>query len=128
VAYVIDTSALVPLLLDQPGADEVERILSGEDDDVLLAFMTLMELRYVLARVLPPERVRDIIETLRATGATILESDPEWGIIAAQVKARGGLSVADAWIAALALIHDARLVHKDPEFDPVEGLKAVRLR
>jgi predicted nucleic acid-binding protein len=47
--------------------------------------------------------------------------------VAAEVKSRGGLSVADAWIASLALLHDAELVHKDPEFDAVEGLRAHRL-
>jgi predicted nucleic acid-binding protein len=127
VAYVLDTSALVSLFLDRPGAAQVEAVLDG-DDELLLPFMTLMELRYVLARLLPPERVRDIIETLRATRARVVESDPEWGVVAAQVKARGGLSLADAWNAALALVHDARLVHQDPEFDRVDGLKALRLR
>ena len=38
---------------------------------------------------------------------------------AAEVKALHRLSLADAWIAACALLHDAELVHKDPEFDAV---------
>ena len=35
---------------------------------------------------------------------------------AASLKARHPLSVADAWIAAAALLEGAMLVHKDPEF------------
>ena len=46
---------------------------------------------------------------------------------AARVKASGQLSLADAWMAALALLHDAQLVHTDPEFDNVAGLRSVKL-
>ena len=35
---------------------------------------------------------------------------------AAEIKALNALSLADAWIAAAAIEHDAVLVHKDPEF------------
>ena len=35
---------------------------------------------------------------------------------AARLKANGGLSVADSRIGATAIIHNAVLVHKDPEF------------
>ena len=46
---------------------------------------------------------------------------------AARIKAGGGLSVADAWIAATALHHQAVLVHKDPEFDRLGHLRLERL-
>lgn len=38
---------------------------------------------------------------------------------AARVKAEFNLSVADAWIAATALLKNTKLVHKDPEFRPL---------
>jgi predicted nucleic acid-binding protein len=47
--------------------------------------------------------------------------------VAAEVKSRDGLSVADAWIASSALLHDAELVHKDSEFDAVQGLRSYHL-
>jgi predicted nucleic acid-binding protein len=53
--------------------------------------------------------------------------EPEIIERAAQLKAVGGLSVADAWIAATALLRGARLVHKDPEFDTVQKLQHERL-
>ena len=64
---------------------------------------------------------------MRGSGVSVIESNPGWGVLAADVKSRGGLSLADAWIASLALMHDAELVHKDPEFDRVEGLRSFRL-
>jgi len=126
MGYVLDTSALMRLLLDEPGAGEVERIVEG-DEPVALPFMAVMEVQYVLLRRLPPLHVGRLIATLQAWPVEIVESDPEWGRQAANVKAQGGLSLADAWMAALALQRDARLVHRDPEFDGVPGLRAHRL-
>ena len=126
MAYVLDTSALVSYFKDEPGAGNVESVLQ-QPSSFLLPFMTIMELRYVLARTFPPTHVDLIIRTLRASGAPVVESDPAWGAAAARLKARGGLSLADAWIASLALMHDAELVHKDPEFDRVEGLRSYPL-
>lgn len=111
---------------DEPGADDVQRIIEGEEP-VLLPFMTVMEVTYVLRRKLPRLQVEHMIAAMREWPATIVESSPEWGQRAAEVKSSGGLSVADAWMASLALLHDAELVHKDPEFDAVEGLRGYRL-
>src|SRR5262245_27738858 len=46
---------------------------------------------------------------------------------AARIKAGGGLSVADAWIAATAVQRDAVLVHKDPEFARLRDVAQERL-
>lgn len=114
------------LFLDEAGAEQVQSVIEGEEA-VFLPFMALMELRYVLLRRFSLDRVMEIIETLRATPAGVVESDPDWGVTAAEVKSRGGLSLADAWIAALALMLDATLLHSDPEFDAVPGLRATKL-
>ncbi len=126
MAYVLDTSALVSYFKDEPEAGQVEVVLR-QPNDLMIPFMTIMELRYVLLRAYSVSHADQIIETLRRCGASIVESNPVWGIRAAEIKARGGLSLGDAWIAALAVVHDAELVHKDPEFDRVEGLRSLRL-
>ena len=127
MAYVLDTSALVAYFKDEPGAGKVEPVLR-QPSSFLLPFMAIMELRYVLVRTFPPPRVDQIIRTLRASGAPIIESNPAWGAAAARLKVRGRLSLADAWIASLALLHDAELMHSDPEFERVEGLRSYPLR
>ena len=126
MAYVLDTSALVTYFKDEPEAGQVEVVLR-QPDDLMIPFMTMMELGYVLLRTFSVSHVGQIMETLRRGGASIVESSPAWGIQAAEIKARGGLSLGDSWIAALALMHDAELVHKDPEFDRVDGLRSLRL-
>jgi predicted nucleic acid-binding protein len=56
-----------------------------------------------------------------------VHESPELLKRAAEVKATPPLSLADAWIAAAALELDAILVHKDPEFECLPGLKEERL-
>ena len=131
MAYVLDTSAVLAVLKAESGYEKVAEILAeAESDagqDLLLPFMAVMETQYRLLRDLPQEEVLAAVRLVEAWPVTVMESTPSWRQRAAEVKSRGGLSVADAWIASLALLHDAELVHKDPEFDNVEGLRSCRL-
>ena len=127
MGYVLDTSALMRLLLDEPGADQVQRIVEG-DNPVALPFMTVMEIQYTLLRWLPRAQVEQIVATLRARPVEIVESDLAWGGLAAQVKSRGGLSLADAWIVTLALQQNFTLLHQGPESsDSVPDLRAQKM-
>jgi predicted nucleic acid-binding protein len=129
--YVLDTSAVLALLEDEAGADEVESILDPERDEnapeVYLPFMTLMEVEYSVLRRYDSEWRDEALRLVQTWPAMTVESNLQWRREAARVKAGASLSVADAWNAALALLLDAELVHKDPEFDQVEGLRSLRL-
>lgn len=57
-----------------------------------------------------------------------MSCEPEILDEAARIKAAGGLSVADAWIAATAAVHDAVLVHKDPEMRRTPHVRQEELR
>jgi predicted nucleic acid-binding protein len=128
--YVIDTSALLTLFKDEDGAQEVEDILDVCEAGRSVAyvpFMSLMELEYATLRE-KGHRVADrALAMVQAWPVERVESSPEWRRKAAWVKSQVSLSTADAWNAALALMLDAELVHKDPEFDQVPGLKHRRL-
>jgi predicted nucleic acid-binding protein len=128
--YVLDTTAVMSVLMARPGHEPVVEVLerAGRGDTVLLPFMTLMELEYGLLRAIPRHEADDALRLVEAWPAEIAESSPAWRHRAAEVKSQGGLSLADAWIAALALMRNATLLHHDPEFDHVEGLSALPLR
>ena len=123
--YVLDTSAVMTLLLDEEGADQVQELIYGPSR-VRLPFIALMEVEYRMLR-LKPEVVDESLSLIDAWPVVVPESFPSWRRAAARVKSIGRLSVADAWMAGLALLEDAELIHKDPEFDAVTGLKAFRL-
>jgi len=126
--FVLDTSALLALRGDEAGAAEVERLLreaEREDRPVLLSFMTRMELLYLIRR---EEGEEAALDALRLVDALCVEwVSCEDGILeaAASLKSRRGLSLADCWIAATALVRGAVLVHRDPEY---EGLREIRQR
>ncbi len=129
--YVLDTSAILASFKAESGFEEVRRILreADERDDVTIyiPFVALMEVEYQFLRLIGEPEVEYWMNVAMSWPVQILESTPEWRRAAAFVKAPGKVSLADAWVASLALLLDAELVHKDPEFDTVEGLKALRL-
>ena len=127
-AIVLDTSALLCLKENEPGADEVEAILrrGGKSESVFISFMSVMELAYILEQEQGETAARQGVLQLKQLPIQVVESDEPLGLAAARFKAGHKLSVADAWIAATAERLGAVLVHKDPEFEALE--KLIRLR
>ena len=123
--YVLDTSALLTLRDDEPGADRVAEVLHQAAKGKARCygcFISLMEVLYrvwrdegeVKGRLAYQQCLALPMEWVRDTDALLLK--------AAELKALHPLSLADAWIAACALEQGAVLMHKDPEFQalPVE--------
>jgi predicted nucleic acid-binding protein len=141
--YVLDTSALLAMYYQEPGALEVLEIVGTgvggeihesatdlvdrEPAPVYLPFMALMEIEYVVRQREGRYEADRASHLVRAWPLELKESSPIWRREAARVKSRYPLSLGDAWVAALALLQDARLVHRDAGFDTVEGLRSLRL-
>jgi predicted nucleic acid-binding protein len=120
--YLLDTSALLALRDDEPGADRVAELLAlaqSRKVECLGSFMSLMELMYRVWRDENEARAQLAYEQCLALPITWVHESAELLKAAAAVKARHPLSVADAWIAATAEMSRATLVHKDPEFAAV---------
>ncbi len=130
ILYALDTSALLTLRGDEPGAFRVEEILQ----DAALGksschgcFISLME---VLYRVWKNEgEAAGFTAYSKCLGLPIewVHESPALLERAARVKAMHPLSFADAWIAATALQLGAILLHKDPEFENFPGLQQEHL-
>jgi ribonuclease VapC len=117
--FVLDTSAVLALRADEAGAQRVEEILRAGAtgrSTTLVSFMTRMEMLYRIARDEGEEAAATAIRLLDAARVEWVSCEPAVLEQAARLKASGGLSVADAWIAATAAVRHAVLVHKDPEF------------
>ena len=116
-SYVLDTSAILALRGDELGAERVDAILRAiPRSTVMASFMTRMEILYRVGATEGEEAALDALRLLDAADVRWISCEPEILVAAARIKSRGGLSVADAWIAATALVHRGTLVHKDPEF------------
>lgn len=117
--FVLDTSALLALRSDEPGADRVEALLLQAKRDqcrLLISFMTRMELLYRVWREEGEEAAREALRLVDSFAIEWVSCEPDILETASRFKAQGRLSLADCWIGATAIVREATLVHKDPEF------------
>ena len=126
--YLLDTSALLTLRDNEAGADQVADLLYQAQNgqaDCLGCFMTLMELLYRVWKDEGETAGRLAYEQAQALPITWVHEDRLLLEKAAELKASYAISLADAWIAATAILNSAELVHKDPEFVGLPYQQAV---
>jgi ribonuclease VapC len=129
--FVLDTSALLALRGDEPGADRVESLLSTSKSNgcnLLISFMSRMELLYLVWREEGEETARETLRLVDSFEIEWVSCEPEILELASRLKAKGGLSIADSWIGATAIAREATLVHKDPEFTKFNEISQELLR
>jgi len=118
--YVVDTSALLTLIEDEPGADLVEHVLRHEL--TLLPWVTLMEVLYITHQERgQAEAERRYALIKQSTAKLLWDMDEPTLLQAARLKATYHLSLADAIVGAVAVRHSAILLHKDPEYEALAG-------
>jgi len=126
--YVLDTSAILAFLGDENGAARVERLLRGGragQCDVLACSITLMELFYAAMREKGEDESYRLVALVKAWPLEWVYPDNRVLLQAGRLRATYRLSVADALIAAVAKLHDATLVHRDPKLDELHGLNKL---
>jgi predicted nucleic acid-binding protein len=118
--YVLDTSAILALFQDEAGAEPVARIFEARERgeaSILVSFMTIFEASYLARATGGADTAFSLVFQIRGLGMEEIWPDEDLLWLAGEIKAAGGLSVADAFIAASAVLQDAILVHKDAEFE-----------
>ncbi len=116
--YLLDTSALFTLMDAEPGADKVENLL--REGHCYGCFITQMEIYYRVWKDKDEQSGKLAYEQCLALPIEWVHETQELLKQAAAIKATQQLSLADAWIAASAKLQGATLVHKDPEFIPLD--------
>jgi predicted nucleic acid-binding protein len=117
--YLLDTSALLTLRDDEPGADRVAEVLQQASKGKARCygcFISLMEVLYRVWRDESEASGRMAYQQCLALPMEWVRDSEALLIRAAGMKAEYSLSLADAWIAACAQEQGALLIHKDPEF------------
>lgn len=128
--WLLDTSALLALRDNEPGAERVAALLQASalgDARCHGCFMSLMEVYYRVWKDEGAQLGRQAYVHCLTLPLEWVHESPRLLERAAGIKATHALSIADAWIAAAALELGATLVHKDPEFENVAGLSEERL-
>lgn len=96
---VLDSWALLAYLKDEPAAERIEQEWISRG--AAISSINLGETLYIRMRESGEAAATADIETIRRRSKVV---DPDWGLVvsAARIKARGGLSLADAFCAATA--------------------------
>ena len=120
--FLLDTSAVLTLSGDEPGAGTVEALLiksRRREADVYLSFISVMEAGYKAYQVRGEDGLAQLLGYLEELPVERVDVNDALIALAARMKGAYRLSVADAWILATAKQLNASLVHKDPEFEQV---------
>ena len=118
--FVLDTSAFLTIFLDEQGSDVVQKIITqakSRTSKIFISFLTMTELYYRVYRNEGEDAANEVIALVRSLPVEVVQSNDILNLSAGRIKATHKLSIADAYIAATALLHKASLVHKDPEFE-----------
>lgn len=129
--FVLDTSALLALRRDESGADRVEALLAQAARNqchLLMSFMTRMELLYSIRREEGEIAARNALRLIDSFPIHWVSCEPTILEVASRIKSSGQISVADSWIGATAIVHNAVLVHKDPEFQAFQDIQQEVLK
>ncbi len=127
-SIVLDGFALLAVFFDEPGADEVEHLLShavATGRPVYITAVNWAEVLYIVRRREGQAGVNKVLEFGRTLPVDIVAVDVELAGMASEFKAAGRLSLVDAFAAALAKQKKAGLVTGDPEFKTVEDVVKI---
>jgi predicted nucleic acid-binding protein len=118
--FLLDSSALITLIEGEDGVDRVEKVL--RDEECLLPWTVLLEVVYLTRRERGESEADHRYALIKQLPVKILwETDEPLILTAARLEASFRLSFADALIAAYAFQRNAILLHKDPEFEQLNG-------
>jgi PIN domain nuclease of toxin-antitoxin system len=122
VKVVLDAWALIAFFNDSAAAPRVQAVL--EEGGGAVCSINLGEVLYRQTRAGGIGKAREDVDALRHNLDVV---DPDWPLVeaAAGLKARGGLSFADAFCVATAMRLDAPLWTGDPEIIDLPGDQEV---
>jgi ribonuclease VapC len=121
---VLDASAILALIFDEPGADQVEKHLPG----ALVSTVNILEVATrLLSFDMPDNVVETVIDTLQLS---IQPFDYEQAMTAAQLRTltrSAGLSLGDRACIALAKVSKTPAVTADKAWQNIAGNAAVKV-
>lgn len=122
-ATVLDSYALLALLRDEPGADQVRKLMekaAEKDVPLHMTEVNYAEVQYTVRRREGDAAWAAVATNLQAAPVEFHPATRSLADLATGYKTRFKLSLADAFAAALAKERKAELVTGDPEFKPLE--------
>jgi len=125
-SFVLDTSALMTFIEREAGAERVRDVLLKQT--IIIPWLSILETVYISQRELGEEEALTRYALLRKLDAEIIwDADEALLLNAARIKSTHNLSLADSVIAAIATQRNAILLHKDPEYEPLQDVLEMEI-
>lgn len=129
--YVFDAYAILALLENEPGSENVADILN-QGVAIFISTVNLGEVYYIVLRRDGEEKAEKVIQNIFLEDS-ITVAEASWDKIkkAASIKSKGGLSFADAFAISLAIELQAPLLTGDPEMKKIAlkyGVKIIWMK
>jgi predicted nucleic acid-binding protein len=125
---VLDSFAVLAFLFQENGHEKVTDLLERaveSDTSLLVAAPNWAEVCYIVERKVGAARWREVRAKLLSLPIDILPVDRGLAELAGEIKAKKGMSLADCFVAAMALQKNTEIYTGDPEFRAVE--KEIRV-
>ncbi|MBC7342040.1 MAG: type II toxin-antitoxin system VapC family toxin [Clostridia bacterium] len=126
--YVLDSYAVLAYFQDEPGAEEVEKLLSeatSGETALFLSAVNLGEMAYITQRKAGTEKRDLLLAAIEALPIQVVSADRTLALQAAEFKAGYPIAFADCFALALARTVGATVVTGDPEFKKVEASVSI---
>jgi ribonuclease VapC len=117
--YVLDSYALLAYFREEPGAEQVEAILTDSQHERWLSVINLGEVYYIAAKR-TEMREDEVLSDVLAMDLEFVDGSLALTLDAAQIKTKYALSYAVCFAAALAKRYGAAVVTGDEEFAKLE--------
>jgi len=119
--YVFDSYAILAFLESEKGGEVVRDLLENTKTQFFISTVNLGEVYYIILRERGRQTAESIeSELMQADNICVVNATWERSKAAGELKARGGISYADCFAAALAIENNAPLLTGDKEFRKVE--------
>ena len=125
-SFVLDTSALMTFIEKETGAERVRDVLLKQT--IIIPWLSILETVHISQRELGEEEALTRYALLKKLNAEIIwDADEALLLNAARIKSTHSLSLADSVIAAIATQRNAILLHKDPEYEPLQDVLEMEI-
>ena len=118
--YVFDSYAILAFLESEKGGEVVRDLLENPKTQFFISTVNLGEVYYIILRERGRQTAESIESELKQSDICVVNATWERSKAAGELKARGGISYADCFAAALAIEKNAPLLTGDKEFQKVE--------
>ena len=129
ITHVLDTSAWLAHLFQEPGYEQVSELLLEPDNRIGVSVFSLIEVYGRMRHLNIHKRFENVVAQYRDVFAQIIPVSEAIALraVALREAAAARVPAIDALIAATAAHHSAALIHRDPHLAALPGEAVVQV-